>query len=91
MWRRGRADGLDVIAIGGSDYTDCAAHAWPDLVRVLDGAKGIGEQMRRLAQIYKTDPVEDIAAAQKEIDLTEYDQEHVNGKSLTRGVANGPA
>ncbi|GAA4209032.1 hypothetical protein GCM10022252_74950 [Streptosporangium oxazolinicum] len=52
--------GIDAYAhitvLGGRAYVELAAQVWPTLTAPLAGTRGIGEQMARLAAIYKPTP-----------------------------------
>jgi hypothetical protein len=43
----------EVVVLGGRAYVELARQAWPLAVAPLEGTRGIGEQLGRLAAIYK--------------------------------------
>jgi len=47
----GVADSLNVAVLAGKAYADAASSVWPHAVRPLDGTRGMGEQLARLAAI----------------------------------------
>ncbi|MDG6108326.1 hypothetical protein Daura_46485 [Dactylosporangium aurantiacum] len=44
----------DVTVLGGREYADAASAVWPHARRPLDDARGIGPQMRALAELART-------------------------------------
>ena len=50
------ATGARVTALGGAEYIRLAREVWPDAETPLNGCRGIGEQLARLAAIYQEDP-----------------------------------
>ncbi|MFE7332560.1 DUF6884 domain-containing protein [Streptomyces sp. NPDC057565] len=44
-----------VTVLGGRAYVDLARHVWPDLTAPLEGSRGIGDHLARLADIYRRD------------------------------------
>ncbi|MER5322309.1 DUF6884 domain-containing protein [Streptosporangium roseum] len=44
------------VVLGGRAYVKLAREVWPALAAPLEGTRGIGEQLSRLAAIYKTAP-----------------------------------
>ncbi|WP_433541999.1 DUF6884 domain-containing protein (plasmid) [Streptosporangium sandarakinum] len=55
--------GANVTVLGGRAYVDLARKVWPALTAPLAGTRGIGEQMARLAAIYKPAPARQAPAA----------------------------
>ncbi|GAB2468358.1 hypothetical protein GCM10027187_40690 [Streptosporangium sandarakinum] len=53
----------DVTVLGGRAYVELARQVWPNLNAPLAGTRGIGEQMARLAAIYKPTPARQAPAA----------------------------
>ncbi|MFG2071002.1 DUF6884 domain-containing protein [Micromonospora tulbaghiae] len=49
--RLGVLDATDVVALGGKKYVDAVAAVRPDVLRPLDGTRGIGDHLRRLDQL----------------------------------------
>lgn len=47
----GIRDARDVVVIAGKSYADLVSAVWPHARRPLDGTRGIGDQMRRLARL----------------------------------------
>lgn len=48
---RGVDQAADVVILAGRKYADAAAAVWPHARRPLDGSRGMGEQLQRLARI----------------------------------------
>lgn len=71
--RLGVLDATDVVALGGKKYVDAVAAVRPDVLRPLDGTRGIGDHLRRLDQIARGEyevaaagePVAEVAAPRR--------------------------
>jgi hypothetical protein len=55
--------GADVTVLGGAEYVQLVRQVWQDAQAPLSGCRGIGEQLARLAAIYKDNPAPAVAEA----------------------------
>jgi hypothetical protein len=48
----------DVVILAGRRYSDAACQVWPHARRPLDGTRGMGEQLARLAELARAGPLD---------------------------------
>lgn len=81
----------DVVVLGGRAYVELARQAWPAAEAPLEGTRGIGEQLGRLAAIYKDQrtPADDIMTEADERALVRQAEqaEHENRRRAQYAVA----